>query len=145
MSSNSIATLQQAFTLPCGVIVPNRIVKSAMSENNADKGACPSKSIIQLYERWGQGGAGILITGNVMIDRRALGEPRNVVVEDERHLTELAEWAERAQYNGTQLWMQINHPGRQAPNINKEVVSPSDLRYIHKKTKFIDKFVIFLK
>jgi len=128
MSLNSITILQQAFTLPCGVEVPNRIVKSAMSENNADKDKGPSKSILQLYERWGRGGAGILMTGNVMIDRRALGEPHNVVVEDERHLTELAEWAERAQYNGSQLWMQINHPGRQAPNINKEVVSPSDVQ-----------------
>ena len=128
MPLDPIAILKQAFTLPCGITVPNRIVKSAMSENNADQGAGPSKSILQLYERWGQGGAGILVTGNVMIDRRALGEPHNVVVEDERHLTELAEWAERAQYNGSQLWMQINHPGRQAPNINKEVVSPSDVQ-----------------
>ena len=91
MPLNSIAILRQPFTLPCGVTVPNRIVKSAMSENNADKGNGPSQNILQLYERWGHGGAGILITGNVMIDRRALGEPHNVVVEDERHLTELAE------------------------------------------------------
>jgi len=63
--------LQQPFTLPCGVTIPNRTVKSAMSENNADRGGRPSKRLIKLYEKWGEGGAGILISGNVMIDFRA--------------------------------------------------------------------------
>ena len=37
----SAEILQQSYTLPCGVTIPNRIVKSAMSENNADKGGKP--------------------------------------------------------------------------------------------------------
>lgn len=120
--------LKQSFTLPCGITIPNRIVKSAMSENNADEGGRPSDRIIKLYETWGKGGAGILISGNVMISSAALGEPHNVFVEDEKHLGALTDWAEAAQKNGSHLWMQINHPGRQAPKkINKEVVSPSDI------------------
>ena len=87
----------------------------------------PSERIIRLYETWGKGGAGILISGNVMMDSKALGEAHNVVVEDEKYLTELTQWAMAAQANGTHLWMQINHPGRQAPKFNKEVVSPSDV------------------
>jgi len=124
----SANTLQQSFTLPCRVTIPNRIVKSAMSENNADKGGRPSKRIIQLYKTWGEGGTGILISGNVMMDSKALNEPRNVVVEDERHLAELKEWAEVAQKHGSHLWMQINHPGRQSPKFNKDVVSASDVQ-----------------
>ncbi len=120
--------LQQPFTLPCGVSIPNRIVKSAMSENNADKGGKPSERLIKLYERWGKGGAGILISGNVMMDYKAVGQPRNVVIEDDRFQKELAAWADAAQKEGTHLWMQINHPGRQAPRINKEVVSASDVQ-----------------
>ena len=120
--------LKQSFTLPCGITIPNRIVKSAMSENNADEGGRPSDRIIKLYETWGKGGAGILISGNVMMSAAALGEPHNVFVEDEKHLGALTDWAEAAQKNGSHLWMQINHPGRQAPKkINKEVVSPSDI------------------
>lgn len=46
--------LDQSFTLPCGVTIPNRIVKSAMSENDADKGGRPSDRIIKLYETWGK-------------------------------------------------------------------------------------------
>ena len=60
---NSAKTLQQSFTLPCGVTIPNRIVKSAMSENNADNGGKPSERILQLYKTWGEGGTGILISG----------------------------------------------------------------------------------
>ena len=124
----AIEILKQPFTLPCGVQIPNRFCKSAMSENMADKGGKPSDAIIELYRRWSAGGAGILISGNVMVDHRALGEPKNVVIEDETHLAELQKWAEAAQQNGSHLWMQINHPGRQAPKkLNKELVSPSDV------------------
>ena len=119
--------LSQSFTLPCGVTIRNRIVKSAMSENNADAGGRPSDRIIKLYETWGEGGAGILVSGNVMMDSKALGEAHNVVVENEDFLPELTEWANKAQHNGSHLWMQINHPGRQAPKLNKEVVSPSNV------------------
>jgi 2,4-dienoyl-CoA reductase-like NADH-dependent reductase (Old Yellow Enzyme family) len=120
--------LNQPFTLPCGVTIPNRIVKSAMSENNADEGGRPSDRIIQLYETWGKGGAGIMISGNVMMDSKALGEEHNVVIEDEQYLPELTAWADACQKNGTHLWMQINHPGRQAPKFNDEVVSPSNVK-----------------
>lgn len=124
----SAKTLQQAYTLPCGVTIPNRIVKSAMSENNADKGGKPSERILKLYKTWGEGGTGILISGNVMMDNKALNEARNVVVEDEKHIEKLKEWASVTQKHGSHLWMQINHPGRQSPKFNKDVVSASDVQ-----------------
>ena len=72
------------------------------------------------------GGLGRVITGNVMIDRRALGEPGNVVIEDDRHLDALRRWAQAGTAHGTQLWMQLNHPGKQSPRgLNRETVSPS--------------------
>jgi len=121
--------LFEPYTLPCGAIIPNRIVKSAMSENMADQGGKPSQEIINLYKRWGKGKAGILISGNVMISSKSLGEPHNVVIENENYLEELSEWARVSQSEGSKLWMQINHPGRQGPKrINKEVVSPSDVQ-----------------
>ncbi len=124
--NNSI--LSTPFKLPCGVEIPNRIVKSAMSENMAASKGRPSEKLIHLYERWGRGGAGVLVSGNVMMDHKAVGEPHNVIIEDERYLKELKKWATKCQSNGSHLWMQINHPGRQAPRINKEVVSASDVR-----------------
>lgn len=131
-------TLKESFVLPCGVEVPNRICKSALSENLADVGGKPSQLLLNLYKKWGQGGAGIIISGNVMVDPTALGEKKNVVIEDEQHLDLLKKWADVTQQKGTQLWMQINHPGRQAPKkVNKEVVSPSDVQLPQKS--FFDK------
>ena len=118
--------LQSPFTLPNGSILKNRIAKSALSENMSTKKHAPSQQLINVYKTWAQGNPGLLMTGNIMIDYKAIGEPRNVVVEDERDMTLLKEWAATVKGTGVHLWPQINHPGRQAfGKINKEVVAPS--------------------
>lgn len=82
--------------------------------------------MVRLYGRWAAGGIGLLITGNAMIDRRALGEPNNVAIEDDSDMPLLQRWAAAGQADGTQLWVQLNHPGRQSPKgLNAENVSPS--------------------
>jgi 2,4-dienoyl-CoA reductase-like NADH-dependent reductase (Old Yellow Enzyme family) len=64
-----------------------------------------------------------------MVDRRHLGEPKNVVVDDARHLPQLKAWATAAQAGGTPAWVQLNHPGRQALRIaGTHPVAPSPLR-----------------
>nr|WP_242590343.1 NADH oxidase [Enterococcus sp. MSG2901] len=68
----------------------------------------------------------MLITGNVMIDSNALGEKGNIVIEDERDLAMLKRWAESGSRNGTQTWIQLNHPGKQSPkHVNPQPVAPS--------------------
>ncbi len=117
--------LQEPLKLACGLVINNRIGKSAMSENMASAGA-PNDRLIRLYQAFGLGGAGLVITGNFMVDGRHLGEPNNVIVEDERHLGVLQQLAKEAQRTGSRLFMQINHPGRQAPGIlDPEPVAPS--------------------
>ena len=114
------------FKLPSGAILKNRIAKSAMSENIGTFSNAPSKTLINAYKVWANGNPGLLITGNVMIDSKALGEPRNVVVEDYTHFDLLKEWAKTVEGTGVHLWPQLNHPGRQAfKAINKEIVAPS--------------------
>jgi len=119
--------LGQALALPSGEILPNRIIKSAMSEVLADPASgAPTDRLVRLYERWGRGGAGTLITGHVIVHRSGLGEPGNVMIEDDRHLAALTRWASAAQANGARLWMQLNHAGRQAPRrVVAEPLAPS--------------------
>ena len=120
--------LNSSFTLPNGTILSNRIAKSALSENMGTKKHAPSKELLHVYKEWAQGSPGLLITGNIMIDYKAIGEARNVVVEDDRDMTLLKEWANSVKGTGVELWPQINHPGRQAiGKINKEVVAPSSV------------------
>ncbi|SLN35918.1 NADH oxidase [Pseudoruegeria aquimaris] len=113
--------------LPCGAVLPNRICKSAMTEALAGSNDGPTPAHDALYARWSRGGAGLLVTGNVMVDGRSLERPGNVVVEDERHLPALSRWAKAAQCGGSHVWMQISHPGRQCPMIiNPRPLSPSE-------------------
>ncbi len=126
MGTIKYTRLAAPLTLPCGHVIPNRFIKGAMTEQMSDRHNAPTEALVRLYERWGRGGCGCLLTGNVMVDRRALEGPRNVAVEDERDLPMLRRWAEAAQANGSQLWMQISHPGRQTPRgVSSEVVAPS--------------------
>ncbi|MDO9321467.1 MAG: NADH:flavin oxidoreductase/NADH oxidase family protein [Pseudomonas sp.] len=120
------ALLQQPLSLPNGSQLKNRLAKSAMSEALGTTDNHPTEALVRLYGRWAAGGSGLLITGNAMIDRRALGEPNNVVIEDDADLPLLRRWAEAGQATGAQIWVQLNHPGRQSPKgLNAENVAPS--------------------
>ena len=115
-------------TLPNGSILKNRIAKSAMSENFGTRHHAPSKGLINVYRVWAKGNPGLLITGNIMVDSLALGESRNVVVEDYKNFDLLKEWANSVEGTGAHIWPQINHPGRQAFSaINRQTVAPSAL------------------
>ncbi len=122
--------LHQTLTLPNGSVLPNRLAKSAMSEALGTADNRPTTALCRLYQAWSAGGTGLLITGNVMIDRRALGEPNNVAIEDERDLPMLEAWARAATEAGNACWVQLNHPGKQAPKgLNVETLAPSALGF----------------
>ncbi|MCG2607779.1 NADH:flavin oxidoreductase/NADH oxidase family protein [Acinetobacter sp. SM34] len=104
----------------------NRIIKAAMSEALANDAGQPSQLHFNLYEAWAKGGLGCAITGNVMVDFRAKNEPGVAVVESERDLAKLQQWAELGKKYGMVQLIQLSHPGRQCPKgLNKETVAPS--------------------
>ncbi len=122
-------TLDHTITLPCGVILKNRILKSAMTEGMADRNDHATQRHATLYKRWSEGEAGLLITGNVMVDARYLERPGNVCVENSDDQSHLKQWAMAGQSNGNQLWMQISHPGRQVAKIvSKTPLAPSPVQ-----------------
>lgn len=121
--------LASTITLPNGTILPNRLCKSAMTEGLADKFDRPTPALIQLYKTWSQGGTGLHITGNVMVDRRYLERAGNVVLEDNKDLQLFQNWAKQGTIGGNHLWVQLNHPGRQCPKmVCKTPLSPSDVQ-----------------
>lgn len=123
--------LAQTLTLPCGQVLKNRLAKSAMSEALGTTDNHVTEGLVSLYRCWAQGGTGLLITGNVMVDRRALGEPNNVALEDDSDMPLLKRWAAAGNSNGAQCWVQLNHPGRQAPKgLNAETLSPSAVPFL---------------
>jgi 2,4-dienoyl-CoA reductase-like NADH-dependent reductase (Old Yellow Enzyme family) len=116
----------QPLQLPNGAVIPNRIAKAAMEENLATPDQTPSDELLRLYRAWAEGGAGLLLTGNVMVDARAMTGPGGVVLEQGKKLERFREWARIGRAQGAQFWMQINHPGRQMQaNLGQPTVAPS--------------------
>lgn len=123
------SNLQQSLTLPCGQVIPNRIIKGAMTEGIADKYDNATEQHQTLYRTWSKGETGVLISGNIMVDRRYLERAGNVVVEDESGLAQLKAWADATHEGNSHLWAQISHPGRQCPRlVSTKPLSASDVQ-----------------
>ncbi|MCT7367489.1 NADH:flavin oxidoreductase/NADH oxidase family protein [Mycolicibacterium llatzerense] len=121
-------TLFTPFTLASGQTLRNRIAKAAMEEGLAGAGQAPDDRLIALYRRWGTGGAGVLITGNVMVHAEALTGPGGVVLDANSPLAPFRDWAKAGKKGGAKMWMQISHPGRQVnANMPGVVWGPSDV------------------
>ncbi|MGC8537077.1 MAG: NADH:flavin oxidoreductase, partial [Rhizomicrobium sp.] len=122
-------TIASPYTLPCGAVLKNRLAKAAMTEGLADPGNRATAHHAQLYRHWAEGGAGMLLTGNVQVDRHHLERPGNIALDGSlsaQALDGLRAFARAGTINNTQLWMQISHAGRQTPaTVNKTPLAPS--------------------
>lgn len=113
-------------TLPNGTTIKNRFFKSAMSEGMGTRDFQPKKNIATLYKRWAEGGTGLIITGNIMIDPKGTAEPGNIVFDKNSNMEILKNWAKQGQQHGAKVMVQLNHPGKQAPKtVSKQTVAPS--------------------
>lgn len=117
--------LGSPLTLPSGLQLPHRIVKAAMTENLADADNQPTERHERLYRRWAQGArGGLLITGNLMVDRRFLERSRNIVADPLLDVDRLAQL--RAAASPSPVVAQLSHPGRQTNRfIARTPVAPS--------------------
>jgi len=93
-----------------------------MTEGVADEQLRATSRHETLYRTWSEGGAGLLLTGNVQVDHDDLERPGNVAIDPTAPETvsgesreRLARWARAGTSAGNHLWMQISHAGRQAP------------------------------
>ncbi len=124
--------LSQTLSLPCGVELPNRLAKAAMTEGLATPDGVPTPALERLYGLWSDGGAGMLLSGNIQIDADHLERPGNVVIDrepDETMRHALASWAQAATRNGNHFWAQISHAGRQTQKIvNPHPKAPSAVK-----------------
>lgn len=127
-----MSLLSKPLKLPCGAMLPNRIAKAAMTEGLATPDGRPTPELDRLYGLWSDGGAGLLIGGNLVIDRDHLERPGNVVIDgapDAEMMARLARWAAAGTRGGNHFWPQVSHSGRQTPAIvNRHPKSASDVR-----------------
>ena len=124
--------LSQPLKLPCGAELPNRLAKAAMTEGLATPDGVPTPELERLYGIWSDGGAGMLLSGNIQVDADHLERPGNVVIDrepDAAMRAALASWARTATRNGNHFWAQISHAGRQTFKIvNPHPKAPSAVK-----------------
>ena len=120
-SRTAIQLIEQPITLPCGLTLPNRLVKCPMQETLATPPLFdpPIDKFENLYTQWAQSRYGLLITGQVQVDIRYLSIEGDVVCRtnssDEPHFSKWKQWAKISQQAGTPCIVQLAHPGRMSP------------------------------
>ncbi|EAW06326.1 NADH:flavin oxidoreductase/NADH oxidase family protein [Aspergillus clavatus NRRL 1] len=118
-------SLADPVTLPCGLVFPNRLVKAALAEAMTGSDHTPTPEMIEVYNQWGQGGWGAVLTGNVQVDVNHLGNPFDPALDGEYTGADTSaalvqtwrRYAAACQQHGVPSIVQVNHPGRQSPRI----------------------------
>jgi 2,4-dienoyl-CoA reductase-like NADH-dependent reductase (Old Yellow Enzyme family) len=124
--------IEQPLELPCGALLPNRLAKAAMTEGLADPAGLPTPELERLYGLWAEGGAGMLLSGNIQVDADHLERPGNVIIDrelDAEELVRFRRWTAAATRNGNHFWAQLSHAGRQTMAIvNPHPKAPSPVK-----------------
>ncbi|KAI0433931.1 hypothetical protein F5Y09DRAFT_350060 [Xylaria sp. FL1042] len=109
----------------CGNTANNRFLKSAITERmatwhptNLEKRGVPTKELVNVYKRWGEGGFGIMITGNIMIEPDHLEAQGNLIIPRSASFSgdrfeAYQTLALASRQSGTLFLAQLSHPGRQ--------------------------------
>ncbi|OCK80979.1 FMN-linked oxidoreductase [Lepidopterella palustris CBS 459.81] len=120
---------------------PNRFLKASMTErlsswSPTDYSArgIPSPEVINVYRRWGEGGIGLILTGNIMIEFDQLEAAGNPIIPrtegfSGKRFEAFKEMGRMAKKEGSLIVGQVSHPGRQCESrIQKDPVSASDVQ-----------------
>lgn len=122
---------------------PNRFLKAAMTERlsswdpkDLPKRGVPSEELINVYRRWGEGGFGMILTGNLMIAYDQLEAPGNPIIPvdakpeaGEKRFDAFKKMADASKAHGSLIVAQVSHPGRQTEQrLQPDPVSASDVQ-----------------
>ncbi|ETS87855.1 hypothetical protein PFICI_01683 [Pestalotiopsis fici W106-1] len=126
---------------PSGKVAKNRLLKAAMTEQLStwdpvkhEKRGIPTPELVNLYTRFGEGGFGLVLTGNIMFEYDHLEGAGNVIIPPGAPFSGerfglLKRVAEAAKKHGSLVIAQLSHPGRQvAMNIQPNPISASDVQ-----------------
>jgi len=124
-----------------GKTAPNRFLKGAMTERisswdakNFEARGIPSENLVNLYRRWGEGGIGLILSGNIMIDYDQLEAAGNPIIPADaptsgQRFERFRDLATQGKAQGSLMVGQVSHPGRQVEDkINVKPISASDVQ-----------------
>lgn len=124
-----------------GKTAKNRLLKASMTERLSSwdprelpRRGIPSRDLVNVYRRWGEGGFGVVLTGNVMIEYDHVEASGNPIIPREAPFSgerfgAFRDLAAAAKRHGSLVLAQVSHPGRQvSESIQKSPISASDVK-----------------
>ncbi|KAK6047838.1 oxidoreductase, FAD/FMN-binding protein [Cooperia oncophora] len=138
--SVDVSILGEQLKFRNGRTAKNRFLKAALTEristwdpNDLKKTGIPTESLVNLYDRWGHGGFGMILTGNICVDPFNLESAGNVVFSKENDSPQLREMASQVSDSNAAGWS----AGRQTPaSVNPRPFSCSDVQ-LEAKRRFM--------
>lgn len=141
-----VSPLAQPLTFEfSGKTAKNRFLKAAMSERMSSwdpkdlaKRGIPTKELVNMYKRWGEGGFGIVLIGNTMVEYDQLQGAGNPIISLDNQFSgerfeAFQDLAAASKIHGSLAIVQLSHPGRQVPeNIQPHPISASDVQ-LHRR------------
>lgn len=119
----------------------NRFMKAAMTERLSSWSpkdfkarGIPSEQLINVYRRWGEGGYGVILTGNLMVEYDQLEAAGNPIIPPGAEFSgerfeAFKKMATVSKQHGSLIVGQVSHPGRQTENrLQPDPVSASDIQ-----------------
>ena len=111
-----------------GLILKNRIVRSATYEKRADDDGFVTAALIEFYEDLAGGGAGLIISGNVLVHTSGRSAPQQLCIHNDFYIDKLKRLTDAVHNLGGAIIIQLVHGGRQSfPALlgGKRPVAPS--------------------
>ncbi|VDM78344.1 unnamed protein product, partial [Strongylus vulgaris] len=171
-NKTDVSILGTPLTFRNGRKAKNRFLKASLTEmvsawdaEDLSQRGIPTQDLINVYDKWGNGGFGVILTGNVMVEPRNLENAGNPIIcreNDSPQLREaLSKLAKVSKQDGALILVQLSHAGRQTPfTVNEYPYSSSDVQLNSSiidggkpvplaldqlKTEVIDRFVFAAK
>ena len=112
-----------------GMLLKNRLVRSATHEAMADENGFPTEGLYKLHERLAKGGVGLIISGYAYVSRDGKTDAM-LGIDSDQLIPKYRDLVNQVHQNGAQIAMQVNHCGRQTTKemAGSQPIAPSAVK-----------------
>jgi 2,4-dienoyl-CoA reductase-like NADH-dependent reductase (Old Yellow Enzyme family) len=96
-----------------GMVLPNRLMRSATWEGMCDPDGRPTQRLIDYYRQLARGGVGLIVTGYTFVSREGKQLPGTMGIHSDDFAEEMRTLAGTVHGEGAKLCMQLVHTGGQ--------------------------------